>query len=159
MPREKARNYLKRREDLEAWLLGPIIAELAALPVDKRVERYRLLEPFLVTGEANRFAIDATLRAWNVGNRDPAFFARCEQALREGGDDAAKAKAALARYVPEGPNGGDADAWSKWIAANRDCVFFSDVGGYRWFVDALAKARGVPTADLRGAGRVAKSKD
>ena len=33
----------------------------------------------------------------------------------------------------------------------------SDVGGYRWFVDSLAKARGVPTNELQGSQRVAKA--
>ncbi len=158
MPREKARLYLKTPEQLDSWLNGTIKGELAALPVERREARYRELEPFLVAGEGNRFEIDATLFAWKVGNRDVAFFTRCEEALRAGGDDAAKARALLARYVPEGPGGdANADAWTKWIGANRPFVFFSDVGGFRWFVDALAKARGVPSASLRGAARVAKA--
>lgn len=158
MPREKARRNLKTPEQLESWLTGPIVGELAALPVEQREARYRELEPFLAAGEGNRFKIDAELRAWNVGNRDDAFFARCEQALAAGGDEAVTARKLLMRYVPDGPGAAaDAAAWRAWLTAHRPFVFFSDVGGFRWFVDALAKARGVPSAKLRGAARVAKA--
>ena len=46
-----------------------------------------------------------------------------------------------------------AEAWSAWIGAHRDVLFFSESGGYRWYVDPLAKRRGVPTAKLRGPAR------
>jgi hypothetical protein len=159
MPREKARSGVKTRESLATWFTGPIVDELVALPVDQRSAKLREIEPFLAAGEGNRFEVDAALRAWNVSNRDLAFFTRCEEALRAGGDDAARATRLLARYVPEGPGAAaGAEAWTKWIGQHRAFVFFSDVGGFRWFVDPLAKTRGVPTAELRGASRLAKAR-
>ncbi|HEX6811148.1 MAG TPA: hypothetical protein VF384_05970 [Planctomycetota bacterium] len=110
-----------------------------------------------MAGEGNKFEVDAALREWNVGNRDVAFFTRCEAALRAGGEDAARALELLARYVPEGPGqAAPVEKWTHWIAEHRTCVFFCDVGGFRWFVDPLAKARSVPSTELRGVARIAK---
>ena len=68
-----------------------------------------------------------------------------------------RARRMLARYAPEGP-GRDAtpQAWSDWWKANADYLFFGEVGGYRWYLDPLAKARGVPTARLRGPMRASR---
>ncbi len=157
MPREKARSYVEDDKAVASWFCGAAETELASLPAAQRAQRLRELEPYLFAGAGNEFDADATLRAWRVGNRDVAMLDRCVQALRAGGDEAARAQQVLMRYVPEGP-GEEAtvDAWSDWVAAHAAFVFFSDVGGYRWFVDPLAKARGVPTAELRGVRRVAK---
>ena len=45
------------------------------------------------------------------------------------------------------------DAWSGWYLAHEPYLFYSEWGGYRWYVDPLAKRRGVPTKDLRGSKR------
>jgi hypothetical protein len=60
----------------------------------------------------------------------------------------------MQRYVPIGP-GIDAprELWESWLKDNRRYLFFSDAGGYRWYIDPLAKRRGVPTDTLRGAAR------
>lgn len=156
MPREKARSGLAGKEAAATWFAATLADELLAVDGEARQQRFATLLPFLVTNGDNRLEVDAALRAFGVGNRDVAFFARCEQALAAGGADADTARALLARYVPDGPRAtAAAAAWTKWIAEHRDCVYFSDVGGYRWFVDPLAKARGVPTAQWRGARRVA----
>jgi len=73
-----------------------------------------------------------------------------------GGPDsgAHHARSLLERYVPEGPApGAKGSAWKEWLAANRPYLFFSEWGGYRWYVDALARQRGVPSASLRGPAR------
>lgn len=156
MPREKAKAGLASEQGLQSWLDGPVLVELADLAVEARAARFAEVMPFLVADAAHRLEVDPVLRAWGVGNRDLAFFARCEQALQAGGDEAKQARALLERYVPSGPGAtATVAAWTQWIAAHRDHVFFTDVGGYRWLVDPLAKARGVPTARLRGAARVA----
>jgi hypothetical protein len=156
MPREKGKAGLASEEGLQTWFDGPVVVDLADLAEQARRKRFDEVLPFLVANAESRFEVDAVLRAWGVSNRDPAFFARCEGALGAGGDESAKARTLLARYVPDGPGASaTADAWTKWVAEHREFVFFSDVGGFRWFVDPLAKARGVPTAQLRGAARVA----
>ena len=68
--------------------------------------------------------------------------------------DSHHARALLERYVPEGPAAGaKGSTWQEWLAANRPYLFFSEWGGYRWYVDRLARERGVPSATLRGPAR------
>ena len=56
--------------------------------------------------------------------------------------------------MPCGPDvTSTAQEWLDWFVANRHYLFFTDLGGYRWYVDPLAKARGGPTAELRGPAR------
>ena len=43
--------------------------------------------------------------------------------------------------------------WSAWVEKSRPYLFFSDAGGYRWYMDPLAQRRGISTADLRGPAR------
>jgi hypothetical protein len=73
------------------------------------------------------------------------------------GEDADRARRMLERYAPEGP-GRDAtsQAWAEWWKTNADYLFFGDAGGYRWYLDPLAKMRGVPTAQLRGPKRASR---
>lgn len=101
-----------------------------------------------------RLAIDEDLVAWNVAFDKPEFFEKSIAGLRSG-DKAAKARAArlLKRYVPDGPRGDSAEAWDAWWEESRPYAFASDAGDYRWYVDPLAKKRGVPTAEMRGARR------
>jgi hypothetical protein len=53
--------------------------------------------------------------------------------------DTTSARKLLNRYVPEGA-GKDASAetWRAWLKENQPYLFFSDTGGYRWYVDPLA---------------------
>ena len=86
----------------------------------------------------------------------PEFFPKAIQAMRE---QKTKAKAAslLARYAREGPGASaTADAWKAWWEENAPYLFYSELGCYRWYVDPLARKRGVPTKDLRGPVRADK---
>jgi hypothetical protein len=63
----------------------------------------------------------------------------------------------LDRYAPDGPGGrGSREEWTAWHLENQPYLFFSDTGGYRWYIDPLAKARKVPTAKLRGSDRASR---
>ena len=56
--------------------------------------------------------------------------------------------------MPIGPAAeAPAEKWRSWWKENKPYLFFSDTGGFRWYVDPLAKARGVSTAQLRGPAR------
>ena len=60
----------------------------------------------------------------------------------------------MARYAPDGPGEkAPAAEWARWVEKNWAYLFFSDTGGYRWYLDPLAQRRGVPTAELRGPAR------
>ena len=101
----------------------------------------------------NFLEVDAEAKALGVTFDAPEFFPQAIAALRV---DKTKTAAGnvLARYAPAGP-GADADAaaWDKWWQANAPYLFYSELGGYRWYVDPLAKQRGVPSQDLRGPRR------
>ena len=101
-----------------------------------------------------KLVIDPDLAVWSVANDNPQLITRCVEGLRQGGEEAKRARRLLGRYVPCGPSGeASSEEWAKWHEEHGPYVFFTDLGGYRWYVDPLAKARGVPTKDLRGPAR------
>ncbi len=98
---------------------------------------------------------DARAMQLNPGRRE--FFDRAIADLGRPGMEAERAGRMLERYAPEGPGrDAKAEAWADWWRANADDLFFGEVGGYRWYLDPLAKARGVPTARLRGSARASR---
>ena len=98
--------------------------------------------------------VDPDLFAWSVANDTPALIARCIEGLAKGAAEAERARRLLERYVPCGPPPtASAQEWLDWFQANRTYLFFTDLGGYRWYIDPLAKARGIPTKELRGPAR------
>jgi hypothetical protein len=114
---------------------------------------YRKNRDFLRSDEeTGKILLDEEARSFGVPPDRPEFFDRAIAALREDGAKGRTARRLLTRYAPDGPRG-DADAWRAWWGENRPYLFFSDSGGYRWYIDPLAKKRQVPTADLRGPAR------
>ena len=102
----------------------------------------------------NFLEVDVEAKSLKIVFDTPEFFPKAIAALR---DDKTKGAAAtvLARYAPEGPGAaGDAAAWEKWWQDNSSYLFYSELGGYRWYVDPLAKKRGIPASKLHGPLRV-----
>ncbi len=98
----------------------------------------------------NFLEVDAEARGLNVQFDSPELDPKAIAALREAKTKAAAA-GVLARYAPTGPGAGAGpEAWEKWWRDNSPYLFYSELGGYRWYVDPLAKSRGVPSKDLRG---------
>jgi hypothetical protein len=109
---------------------------------------------FLHPDSAQRLVLDEDLVALGVPFDEPAFFDKTIADL--GSSDpavAARAFRLLVRYVPAGPGSDSAREWESWWKENRAFAFASDAGDYRWYVDPLAKQRGVPTGELRGPRR------
>jgi hypothetical protein len=101
--------------------------------------------------------VDEDARAMDLFPGRREFFDRAIADLARTGDPSERARRMLARYAPEGPvREGTPGAWAAWWGANADYLFFGEVGGYRWYLDPLAKARGVPTARLRGPARASR---
>ncbi len=101
----------------------------------------------------NFLEVDVEAKSLNVVFDAPEFFPKAIDALQ---DEKTKTAAAdvLARYAPEGPGvSADAATWEKWWRENSPYLFYSELGGYRWYVDPLAKKRGVPSKNLRGPQR------
>jgi hypothetical protein len=114
---------------------------------------YKNARDYLHADSKGFLTVDMEARALSLAPGKPEFFERALTALRKP-DSAAVARSVLSRYAPEGP-GEDAEpqAWQAWWDANKLALFFSDTGGYRWYVDRLAKKRGLTTGSMRGAAR------
>jgi hypothetical protein len=109
---------------------------------------------FFYPDHSQRLEIDEDLKAVAVAFDQPAFFDKTLADLRsENAAVAARARRLLERYVPDGPLGAAGDAWTAWWKENQPFLFASDAGDYRWYVDPLAKRRGVPVSELRGPRR------
>ena len=98
--------------------------------------------------------IDEDLVALGAAFDEPEFMDKAIADLSSSDDArAARAQRVLKRYVPCGPDSTDAKVWTAWWKEHHDFAFASDAGNYRWYIDPLAKKRGVPTAELRGPKR------
>jgi hypothetical protein len=114
---------------------------------------FQTASPWLHPNAENKLEIDAEAKSLGVPFDSPDFLPKTIAALR---DEKTRAKAAilLARYVYQPLKAtATADDWDKWWQANAPYVFYSELGCYRWYIDPLAKQRGVPTKDLRGPSR------
>jgi hypothetical protein len=100
--------------------------------------------------------VDAEAKALGTPFDAADFIPKTIASLREGKKGAG---ALLNRYVNNGPAANaDVQAWENWWKENGAYVFYSELGSYKWYVDPLAKKRGVPTKDLRGTARASASK-
>ena len=126
---------------------------IAAVPAKDRASYRRWFAAvfpylYLTTGCST---IDAEAQSLGIRSDQPDFPHKALAILRSGGPKAAAARIILERYIPEGPaKGADATTWERWIKQNSAYLFFSEASGVRWYVDPLARRRGVPTASLRG---------
>lgn len=155
------RTYLDRRlrnngnRNETSWMVTPeLFREIAEMDASKLESWYETVRPYLHPGGGPdpKLEIDAEARALSAPIDQPLFFERCLAVLDS--PDASKARSLLARYAPSGTEKhASPSEWESWFAENRDYLFFSDQGDYRWYIDPLAKKRGIPSASLRGPAR------
>ncbi len=108
---------------------------------------------WLHPGPGNFLEIDTEARALGVAFDAPDFLPKTIAAMR---DEKARASALrlLCRYAPDGPGASaDAAGWDGWWRENSPYLFYSELGCYRWYIDPLARSRGIPTTALRGPAR------
>jgi hypothetical protein len=109
---------------------------------------------FLHPGADLKLEVDPDALALGAPLDQFAFFEKVLTALRGGGEPARRATLLLARYAPADTTKlAGAAAWEQWFKENQPYLFFSDMGDYRWYIDPLAKKRGIPSAELRGPAR------
>jgi hypothetical protein len=150
---------------LERWFAPEEVERLVALGEPGAVSRgFDEARPFYAPNAEGKLVRDPDLMALGAGADDSRFFDRAREALASP-DKTVRARALrlLRRFVPEGPQVEvEAEAapqeWTDWIHSRKDALFFSEVGGWRWYLDPLAVSRGIPSAALRGTARADQSR-
>lgn len=131
----------------------PLAAQVQAMSREQQIAWAKANAQFLHPNADFKMVLDDDLVAWEIPFDSPDFFDKAVAGLRAGGKDADRAARLLARYVQAGPKEGGADAWAAYWRENQPCLFANDEGEFLWYLDPLAKSRGVPTKDLRGPKR------
>jgi hypothetical protein len=161
-PRDRVDRILRRPDlDPAGWLKHYVAPSLlaAADPGDRAAYGawYASVRGFVHADREGKLEVDEEARSFGVAPDAPEFLDRAIRAARGRDESSGIARRLLARYAPDGPGlDASADAWSAWLGEVRPYLFFSDVGWYRWYVDPLARRRGVPTARLRGPERAGR---
>ncbi len=155
------RAYLDRRlgqksetDDLD-WLINHALAgELKSKSIEQRRAWYAANRGYLHPGADLKLEVDSQAQQLGAPIDQPEFFEKAIAALAGTADAIKRATALLDRYAPlQAPDTDSPASWETWFRANRPYLFFSDEGDYRWYVDPLAKKRGVPASQLRGPAR------
>ena len=115
---------------------------------------YTAARPWLHPNSANFLEIDAEAQLLGTPFDSSEFLPKTIAALR---NEKTKSTAVelLIRYVDSSARSSVryVDDWDKWWNENSRYVFYSELGCYRWYIDPLAKQRGIATKDLRGPAR------
>lgn len=157
MPRAYADRRLAEKGEVSdaAWLLSERThGQLKSLSRDEVRSWYASHRAYLHPGGDLKLEVDEDALALAAPIDRVEFFDRTIAALRGNSKDAERAASLLTRYAPaDTAKQNSYPEWMKWLKENRSYLFFSDQGDYRWYVDPLAKKRGIPSAELRGPKR------
>jgi hypothetical protein len=144
-------DYLKSYFDQDA-LAKVGVTNLAAF-----ANWYPTVRDYISPNAEGLLRVDGDAQAMQLYPGSREFFDRAIGDLARPGNEAERARRMLERYAPEGPGrAANAQVWADWRRANADYLFFGEAGGYRWYLDPLAKARGVPISQLRGQARASR---
>ena len=146
-------NNQNNLEEIKDILSPDLQVKLSRLDRDKIADWLNLNASFLHPDRTRRIALDEDLATLGVPFDQPEFFVKSIEGLCAGGGSAERARRVLERYVPAGPKQGSSNAWATWWSENKRYAFTLDSGDAVWYVDALAKKRGIPTKELRGPKR------
>ncbi len=162
IPRSRgyARNTIHKPERDLRWVSyyvnTDVVARAAAEGWDraKWIQWYDANEDWMGPDSEGKAAVDEHAKALDIAFATTELFEKGIPLLRSTNEKTASARDLLARYSPSGPGrAASVEEWSKWWNANRPYLFFSEAGRYQWYIDPLAKKRGVPSKELRGAAR------
>jgi hypothetical protein len=149
--------WLRNPEYQVAWvkdMFQPALwSQLESLDRQKLSEWADQHGKFLRPDSKQLFELDEDLVGLGVPFDDPEFFSKTIADLHAGGPAVKRAERLLQRYAPCGPAQATAAEWTNWHNTQRPYLFASDSGDYRWYIDPLAKKRGIPSKDLRGPKR------
>ena len=155
------RDVIRRRIDktagdvdtLKYFLTPATFDEIKDKSRDEIAAWFRRVRDYLHADAKGLLLVDPEAQSFGVPPASPEFLEKAIADLSKA-ERRWTARQLLNRYVPDGP-GPEAtpEAWRSWLSRNKPYAFFSDTGGFRWYVDSLAKSRGIPTASLRGPAR------
>ena len=108
-------------------------AKMAELGDDRRkIAEYLIsIRPYVRGVGWYELEVDEDAREIGIANDDIALLDRCVELL--GTKAGERARRVLERYT--GQSFALSNGWRKWLRDNRERLFFSDAGGYRWYVD------------------------
>jgi hypothetical protein len=162
MTRARIESYLRRNDPswwdyLRSNFDSETLADAGVKDLASFTKWYSTVRDYLRPDSIARMRVDEDALTVKIRPGRREFFDWAIAALDRPGGEGLRARRMLERYVPAGP-GQDASprAWAEWWKANADYLFFGEVGGYRWYLDPLARSRGVPTAKLRGPMRASR---
>lgn len=152
--RNRAKNYFSRfPTDVTNIFTAATLATFNWHDASAAQAWFESARPWLHPNSENLLEVDTEAKSLGTPFDSQDFLPKTIAAMH---DDKTKAVASslLARYVfqPLGANA-SADDWDKWWQENSPYVFYSELGCYHWYIDPLAKKRGIPTKDLRGPAR------
>jgi hypothetical protein len=98
---------------------------------------YKENRPYLYGPRRYYAEVDEDAKALGIANYDPKLLDACVASL-ELGKDVERATRLLERYT--GESFAKPAEWRVWLTASRADLFFSDMGGYRFFAKAGADA-------------------
>ncbi|MHC5114516.1 MAG: protein-disulfide reductase DsbD domain-containing protein [Planctomycetota bacterium] len=127
------------RGDVAKYVVPPTLASEWGEDWSKYRAYYTDNRPYLRTsGEGHRqtLAVDEDVKGLGIPNDDPRLLETCV-AMLERGEQVALARRVLERYTPEQFD--DAAGWRAWLDANRDRLFFTECGGYKFMVDTIGQ--------------------
>jgi DsbC/DsbD-like thiol-disulfide interchange protein len=82
--------------------------------------------------------VDEDVKALGLSNRHLALLEKCISMLKRG-DRTDLARRILKRYTTE--SFPDPKSWESWLSANRNCLYFTDVGGFKFMVAPESSVR------------------
>jgi hypothetical protein len=113
---------------------------------DKYLRYYQDNLEYLHPGESG-FEVDEEVKELGLSNRKVELLDRCVKMLTEG-DHAPLARSILRRYTNE--DFSQSDEWHAWLEQNRDRLFFTDTGGYKFMVNPIRKQPAAETTSRTG---------
>jgi hypothetical protein len=122
-------NRIKNKDFFSATFSSDLMEKYAADP-NALVQYYR--SDFELIYRDQVYCIDSELKALGINSNRTVDALQRLIGLLQDQTHADTARGLLARYTNESFAG--AEQWRQWLTANRDRIFFSDVGGYKFFV-------------------------